>query len=118
MCFSHLLDAHGREAEGERGNVGGEGGGGRGGQVGEQPLTQPDVHLGHGEKEGGGLLGAAGVPSLEPLDLLQGIAGEEAPALGQLVQVPDLQKEVYIFCITLIYIFYILLFYENTLSCS
>ena len=57
----------------------------------EEPLREPDVDLWRGEEEGGGLVGAAGVPRLELLQVLEGGAREQPPALGHLVQVPHRQ---------------------------
>ena len=53
--------------------------------MGEEPLTDPHVHLRHGEEEGCGLLGTAGVALPELVKVLQGVAGEESPALVQFV---------------------------------
>ena len=78
----------GRQGEGERWEAGGERGRRVGGQVVEEPLREPDVDLWRGEEEGGGLVGAAGVPRLELLQVLEGRAREQPPALGHLVQVP------------------------------
>ena len=71
----------GRQGEGERWEAGGERGRRVGGQVVEEPLREPDVDLWRGEEEGGGLVGAAGVARLELLQVLQGGAREQPPAL-------------------------------------
>ena len=81
----------GRQGEGERWEAGGERRRRVGGQVVEEPLREPDVDLWRGEEEGGGLVGAAGVPRLELLQVLEGGAREQPPALGHLVQVPHRQ---------------------------
>ena len=81
------------QAEAEGRDVGGEGGAGRGGEVRHQPLRHADIHLGHGEEEGGGLLRGAAVPSLELLDVLERAAAEQPAALGELVQVPHRQLQ-------------------------
>ena len=41
--------------------------------MGEEPLTDPHVHLRHGEEEGCGLLGTAGVALPELVEVLQGL---------------------------------------------
>ena len=71
----------GRQGEGEGRETGGEGGGGVGGEVGEEALGDPDIHALGGEEEGGGLVSAAGVARLELLQVLQGGAREQPPAL-------------------------------------
>ena len=59
--------------------------------MGEESLGHPDIHIGDGEEEGGGLLGAAGVARLELLNVLERIARKESPALGEFVQMPHCQ---------------------------
>ena len=61
--------------------------------MGQQPLTHPHIHIRHGEEERGGLLGAARVPGLELLDVLQRIAGEESSPLGQFMEMPHCQLQ-------------------------
>ena len=81
------------QAEAQGRDVGGEGGAGRGGEVRHEPLRHADIHLGHGEEEGSGLLRGAAVPCLELLDVLQRAAAEQPAALGELVQVPHRQLQ-------------------------